>query len=81
MLTKHQVDHRADWDKQLSLVAMAYNTSVYDSTGYTQLFLIRGREMRFPTDLMIHVSLPDRIGNVTVHFVKTLEETLFTAFH
>ena len=29
MLTKHQVDHPADWDKHLSLVAMAYNTYVH----------------------------------------------------
>ena len=26
------------------------------------------------------VPLPDRVGNVTTHFAKTLEETLFIAF-
>ena len=82
MLTKHQVDHPADWDKHLSLVATAYNTSVHDSTGYTPFFLTHGREMRLPTDLMIPVPLPDsRVGNITTHFAKTLKETLFTAFH
>ena len=82
MLTKHQVDHPADWDKHLSLVATAYNTSVHDSTGYTPFFLTHGRKMRLPTDLMIPVPLPDsRVGNITTHFAKTLKETLFTAFH
>ena len=80
MLAKHQVDHPADWDKQLSLVAMAYNTSVHESTGYTPFFLTHGREMRLPTDLMIPVPVPDRVGNVTTRFAKTLEEALFTAF-
>ena len=28
MLTKHQVDHPADWDKHLSIVATAYNLIV-----------------------------------------------------
>ena len=80
MLAKHQVDHPADWDKQLSLVAMAYNTSVHDSTGYTPFFLTHGQEMRLPTDLMIPVPVSDRVGNFTTRFAKTLEETLFTAF-
>lgn len=58
MLTKHEAAHPEDWDKQLGIVAMSYNSPVHKTTGYTPFFIFRGWEMWLPVDLMIPVEPP-----------------------
>lgn len=50
---------RADWDKQVSAVVFAYNTTPHTATGFTPFFLEHGREATLPLHLeMGHGRLP-----------------------
>jgi transposase InsO family protein len=80
MLAKHHGEHPEDWDKQLSLTAMAYNSTEHTSTGYTPFFLTHGREMRLPVDLMIPVDPPDGRHHSTTSFARTTKNALSDAF-
>lgn len=55
MLAKHAAAHPENWDKQLGMVAMSYNSAVHENTGYKPVFLSHGPEMWLPEDLIIHV--------------------------
>ena len=41
-----------NWDLNLGLVLIAYQSGFQSSTGLTQYFMLFGREMRLPLDLM-----------------------------
>jgi len=45
-------DNQADWDVQLPYVMAAYRASRHESTGMTPNFLMLGREVRAPVDLI-----------------------------
>uniref|UniRef100_A0A3B3RUB2 Gypsy retrotransposon integrase-like protein 1 n=1 Tax=Paramormyrops kingsleyae TaxID=1676925 RepID=A0A3B3RUB2_9TELE len=51
-LAKHLFQLGQEWDVHLPLVALAYNTTVHTSTGFTPFFLAHGREARMPLDLL-----------------------------
>ena len=40
------------WDLNIGLTFMAYRSAVQASTGYTPYFLLYGREMRLPLDVI-----------------------------
>ena len=52
MLADTTHSHPFDWENQLPKVCMAYNTSVYASTGYTPFFFMFGRPARLHIDLV-----------------------------
>ena len=52
MLAAAAKDHPWDWDKQLRKLCMAYNSSTHPTTGYTPFFLMFGRQVRMPIDVM-----------------------------
>ena len=41
-----------NWDLELGLCLMAYRSAVQSSTGYTSYYLLYGKEMRLPLDIM-----------------------------
>lgn len=53
MLAKFVSENHRDWDKFLSLVTLAYNSSVQESTGYSPSLLMFGREVNLPLDLVL----------------------------
>ena len=52
MLATTSHDHPFDWEDQLPKVCMAYNTSVHATTGYTPFYLMFGRQVRLPIDIV-----------------------------
>ena len=44
-------DNKTEWDMNLKLITLAYNTTISDSTGYTPFELTFGREANIPSSL------------------------------
>ena len=44
--------HPSDWDLYIWKVCLAYNSSTHSSTGFRTFFLMFGREVKLPIDLM-----------------------------
>ena len=55
MLATTVQDSPADWESNLRKVCLAYNSTVHSTTGYSPFYLMFGREVRLPVDLMYHV--------------------------
>ena len=50
MVSKFVSENQKDWDKYLSVLTMAYNSSVQESTGLSPSKIMFGREMNLPID-------------------------------
>lgn len=51
-LSKMVQDHQRDWDAQLPVALLAYRASEHSVTGYTPSYLMFGRELMLPLDLL-----------------------------
>lgn len=51
-LSKFVADHQEDWDQCVSLLLMAYRTSIHETTGCTPAMMMMGRDLRLPIDLI-----------------------------
>ena len=74
MLSTTVGDHPSDWDQSIRKLCMAYNSSVHSTTGFTPFFLMFGRQVRLPVDLMYGTSSPD--SQSIPEYVKSLQHTL-----
>ena len=52
MLASTAEKHLFDWESQLRPLCLAYNTSVHPTTGYTPFYLMYGRQVPMPIDIM-----------------------------
>ena len=52
ILAKTIDDHHRDWDSQLPFAMVAYRETRREGTGYSPNFLVLGREVHMPLDLM-----------------------------
>ena len=59
MLATTAEKHPFDWESQLRPLCLAYNTSVHPTTGYSPFYLMYGRQVRMPTDIMFGTPTPD----------------------
>jgi len=46
-------ENQKDWDTKLPFVMAAYRASQHESTGYSPNFLVFGRELRAPLDVVL----------------------------
>lgn len=68
-----------NWDIHLPLLTAAYRSTVHPATGYTPNFMMFGREVTLPVDLLF--PLPDKEGaQDEVEYVHTLRHSLETAY-
>ena len=52
ILAKTVSDHNRDWDSRLSFALAAFGATRHDSTGYMPNFLVLGRKVRTPPDIV-----------------------------
>src|SRR5690606_10723804 len=50
-LAKFCITHATDWDQLLPILMFSMRTSVHSSTQMTPIFMLTGREARYPQDL------------------------------
>ena len=58
MLSTAAGEHPFDWECHLRRLCLAYNTSVHPTTGHTPFFLMFGRQVRMPVDVMFGTPTP-----------------------
>jgi hypothetical protein len=67
------------WDKNLPLLTLAYRSTVHEVTGYTPNYLMMGREINLPLDIMVG-TLPDGQKQIAPQYIAEMKERLQDAF-
>jgi hypothetical protein len=69
-----ELDSSADWDEVSSMAAYSYNQAVHRSTGYSPFFLMFGRDVRSPFDLLLRAEQEDRsLEQYVLHLLRALQ--------
>ena len=71
-------EDKKDWDEKLPKIILAYRSSVHSSTKFTPHFLMFGREIQLPIDLMYWVA-GDRFKSENAYAGRT-KDALEQAF-
>ncbi len=66
--------HLGQWDEMLPYLCMAYRSSVHATTGYTPHYLMTGREMTMPLDLVYGSPYRQEVG--IEDYVSVMEKRL-----
>ena len=78
MLSTTVGKHPSNWEQNIRRVCLAYNSSVHASTGFSPFFLMFGRQVKLPVDLMYGSS---KIEEVPVQeYVQKLKEDLQSSY-
>ena len=67
-----------DWENQLRRLCLAYNTSINPTTGKTPFFLMFGRQVRMPIDIIYGNPTPQ--PSTVPQYVANLRAQLETAY-
>ena len=81
MLKTYVYDHKestGQWDVMLPIFLMAYRSSVHGSTGETPHFMLTGREMKVPLDLLY--TKPSESTTSVPAYVRQLEDRFNKAY-
>ena len=76
-------EHQDDWDEFLDPILFSIRTSIQESTKHTPLFLMHGREARFPLEVEKSTEVngyeDGKFGDVqkTVRRLRALKEKIF----
>ena len=66
------------WDKRVHLLTMAYRGTPHESTGFSPNFMVYGRELFMPIDVMM--GLPESSGEDELDYVQSLRRRLEEAY-
>ena len=82
MLRQHVNENQENWDTLVELCTMAYRSSVHSVTGYTPNYLLFGRELPLPLDLVLRppADQPDDSRTLT-GYVHDLRNRLWRVHH
>jgi transposase InsO family protein len=79
MIGRVMAENQRNWDEVLPYVMAAYRSSRHSATGYSPNFLVFGREVRAPIDLVL--GLPEEThAQSTDHFVDEMKSRLSDAY-
>ena len=76
MLATCTEGHPFDWKQQLKKVCMAYNTSVQSSMGFTPFYLMFGRQVRLPVDIIYGTGAPEGESRDVSTYVASLKRRM-----
>ena len=70
------IDEKDEWEECLPKVCLAYNTSEHSATGFTQFYMMFGRQANMPLDIMYGTPTSSRkdCAHYTMELKKTLEQ-------
>ena len=82
MLAKAVHDKPFQWEDNLRRLCLAYNTSVNQTTGFSPFFLMFGRSVRMPVDIMygIMYGSPNQPTTTLPKYVADLRSSLSAAY-
>ena len=67
------------WDEHLPLLTMAYRSTIHDVTGFSPNYVMLGREVSMPLEVMLgNLAGEERVSQV--EYIKRLKERLHTCF-
>ena len=78
MISAFVSSNQKDWDKNLPLLTMAYNSSIHESTGFSPYALMYGREMNLPIDLALGRPTESENKHTTDHVYDLQQKLLST---
>ena len=78
MLSKSVGDYPSQWEHHIRRLCLAYNTSVNPTTGHTPFFLMFGRQVRMPVDIMY--GTPGVSSAPVPKYVAELRDSLTSAY-
>ena len=78
MISSYVYDHQRNWDIHLPLLTMAYRSCEHDSTGYSPNYLMLGREVYLPSEILYGDTTSSDDTNIN-EYVITLKDTMRSA--
>ena len=75
MIRSYIKEDQQDWDQHLYCLAAAYRSSIHETTGFTPNFLMLGREIRLPGELVAEPT-PETIPESYATYLDTLREKM-----
>eukprot|EP00731_Ephydatia_muelleri_P022337 Em0014g928a len=78
MLATMVDSYPSSWEQNIRRVCLAYNSSVHASTGFSPFFLMFGRQVKLPVDLMYGTTQGKETA--VMEYVKNLKDGLLEAY-
>ena len=78
MLATAVRDRPFEWEQHLRRLCLAYNTSVHPTTGFSPFYLMFGRQVRMPVDIMLGTATSP--AHRIPEYVSNLRTSLETAY-
>ena len=78
MLSTTVGKHPSNWEQNIRRVCLAYNSSVHASTRFSPFFLMFGRQVKLPVDLMYGSSKIEEVS--VLEYVQRLKEDLQSSY-
>ncbi|MES9880796.1 MAG: DDE-type integrase/transposase/recombinase [Sedimenticola sp.] len=78
MLSKFVNAKHTDWDIHIPAVMMSYRTSIHETTDFTPAFLMLGRELKLPVEIMY--GQPNGEQGSTNEYARAVRDRMHSAF-